>query len=72
MVMIPGSLLLWCASVGTLRSTSPTDGNKSRIPYPDGSLPPQNNFKKFKPKNIIEMKNKPDPALLDLQIYPMK
>jgi hypothetical protein len=39
------------------------DGNKSRIPYSEGSLSHKHNFLKFKHENVIKMKNKPDPAL---------
>jgi hypothetical protein len=42
----------------------PPDGNKSRIPYCEGSLPPKKIFFKFKKENVIKMKNKPYPALL--------
>jgi hypothetical protein len=54
----------WRASVDSPRMKNPPDGNKSRIPYSEGSLPHQNNFLKFKHENAIKMKNKPDPALL--------
>jgi hypothetical protein len=40
------------------------DGNKSRIPYSEGSLLHKHNFLKFKHENVIKMKNKPDPAPL--------
>jgi hypothetical protein len=43
---------------------NPPDGNMSRIPYLEGSLPRKHNFLKFKHENVIKMKNKPDPALL--------
>jgi hypothetical protein len=64
MVPIPGCLLLCCASVGTPHSKSLPDGNNSRIPYSEGSLPHEHNFLKFKHENVIKMKNKPAPALL--------
>jgi hypothetical protein len=54
----------WRASVGSPQTKNPPDGNKSRIPYLEGSLPLRHNFLKFKHENIIRMKNKPDPALL--------
>jgi hypothetical protein len=40
------------------------DGYNSRIPYSEESLPPKHNFLKLQHKNVIKMKNKPDPALL--------
>jgi hypothetical protein len=43
---------------------NPPNGNNSRIPYSEGSLPYKHNFLKFKHENAIKMKNKPDPALL--------
>jgi hypothetical protein len=43
---------------------NPPDGNKSRIPYLEESLPHKHNFLKFKHENVIKMKNKHDPALL--------
>jgi hypothetical protein len=52
------------ASVGSPRTKNPPDGNNSRIPYSEGSLPPKHNFLKFKHENVIKIKNKPDPALL--------
>jgi hypothetical protein len=55
---------LCCASVGAPHSKSPPDGNNSRIPYSEGSLPHKQNFLKFKHENVIKMKNKPAPALL--------
>jgi hypothetical protein len=54
----------WKASVGSPRTKNPPDGNKSRIPYSEGSLLHKHNFLKFKHKNIIKKKNKHDPALL--------
>jgi hypothetical protein len=54
------------ASVGSPRMKNPPDGNDSRIPSSEGSLPPKHNFLKFKHGNVIIMKNKPDPALLQL------
>jgi hypothetical protein len=54
----------WRASVGSPRTKNPTDYNKSRIPYLEGSLPHEHNVLKFKHENVIKMKNKPDPALL--------
>jgi hypothetical protein len=54
----------WRASVGSPRKKNPPDGNNSRIPYSEGSLPPMHNFLKFKHENVIKMKNKPDLALL--------
>jgi hypothetical protein len=46
------------------RTKNPLDGNKSRIPYSEGSFPHKHNFLKFKHENVIQMKNKHDPALL--------
>jgi hypothetical protein len=40
------------------------DGNNSRIPYSEGSLPPKNIFLKCTDENVIKKKKKPDPALL--------
>jgi hypothetical protein len=51
-------------SVGSPRTKNPPDGNHSRIPYLEGSLPHKDNFFKFIHENVIKMKNKPDPALL--------
>jgi hypothetical protein len=34
----------WRASVGSPRKKNPPDGNKSRIPYYEGSLPPKKIF----------------------------
>jgi hypothetical protein len=51
-------------SVGSLRTKNPPYDNNSRIPYFEGSLPTEANFFIFKYKNVIKMKNKPDPALL--------
>jgi hypothetical protein len=56
--------LLWRASVGSPRSKNPLDGNNSRIPYSEGSLPRKHNFLKLKHENVIKMKNKPHLALL--------
>jgi hypothetical protein len=42
---------------------NPPDGNNSRIPYWEGSLPRKHNFLKLKHENVIKMKNKPYPAL---------
>jgi hypothetical protein len=39
------------------------DGNNSRIPYFEGSLPPKH-IKKLKHEIVIKMKNIPDLALL--------
>jgi hypothetical protein len=58
-LVIPGR-----ASVGSPRTKNPPDGNKSRIPYSEGSLPHKHNFLKFKHENVIKMKNKPGLALL--------
>jgi hypothetical protein len=66
-LVIPGRITIypmWRASVGSPRTKNPPDGNKSRIPYSEGSLPHKHNFLKFKHENVIKMKNKPDPALL--------
>jgi hypothetical protein len=52
----------WRASVGSSHTKNPQDGNNSRIPYSEGSFPPKHMFLKFKYKNIIKMKNKPDPG----------
>jgi hypothetical protein len=52
------------ASVGSPWTKNAPDGNKSRIPYSEGSLLRKHNFLKFKHENVIKMKNKPDPALL--------
>jgi hypothetical protein len=54
----------WRASVGSPQTINPPEGNNSRIPYSEGSLPPKHNFLKFKHENFIKMKNKLDPALL--------
>jgi hypothetical protein len=54
----------WMASVGSPQTKNAPDGNKSRIPYSEGSLPPKHNFLKLKHENVIKMKNKPDPDLL--------
>jgi hypothetical protein len=54
----------WRASVGSPRTKNPLDGNNSRIPYSEGSLPPKHKFLKLKHENVIKIKNKPDPALL--------
>jgi hypothetical protein len=40
------------------------DGNNSRLPYSEGSLPRKHNFLKLKHGNVIKMKIKPYPALL--------
>jgi hypothetical protein len=55
---------LCCASVGAPHSKSPPDGNNSRIPDSEGSLPHKHNFLKFKHENVFKMKNKSAPALL--------
>jgi hypothetical protein len=34
-------IILWRASVGSPHKENPPDGNKSRIPYYEGSLPPK-------------------------------
>jgi hypothetical protein len=49
---------------GSPRTKNPTDGKKSRINYSEGSLPHMHNFLKIKHENVIKMKNKPYPALL--------
>jgi hypothetical protein len=47
-LVIPGritiKLIPWRASVGSLRTKNPPDGNKLRIPYSKGSLPHKDNF----------------------------
>jgi hypothetical protein len=43
---------------------NPPDGNNSRIPYSEESLPHKHIFLKFKHENVIKMKNKPDSAIL--------
>jgi hypothetical protein len=43
---------------------NPPDGNNSKIPYSEGSLPRKQNFLKLKHQNVFKMKNKPYPALL--------
>jgi hypothetical protein len=65
-LVIPSKITIypWRASVGSLGMKNPPDGNKSRIPYSEGSLLRKHNFFKFKNENVIKMKNKPDPALL--------
>jgi hypothetical protein len=35
---------------------NPPDGNKSRIPDSEGSLPRKHNFLKFKHENVIKIK----------------
>jgi hypothetical protein len=62
---IPGRITIpWRASVGSPRAKNPLNGNNSRIPHSEGSLPHKHNFFKFKHENVIKMKTKPDPALL--------
>jgi hypothetical protein len=56
-LVVPG------ASVGSPRKKNPPDGNKSGIPYSEGSLPSKHNFLIFKHENIIKLKNKPDLAI---------
>jgi hypothetical protein len=65
-LVIPAESLFipWRASVGRPRTKNPLDGKKSRIPYSEGSLSRKHNILKFKHENVIKMKNKPDPALL--------
>jgi hypothetical protein len=41
---------------------NPLDGNNSKIPNSERSLPLKNTFKKCKIGNVTKMKNKPDPA----------
>jgi hypothetical protein len=48
MVTSPRFQLQRSASVGTLHSKRPPDGNNSRIPYSAGSLPPKQILKTFK------------------------
>jgi hypothetical protein len=40
------------------------DSTNSRIPQAEGSLQHKHNFLKIRHENVIQMKNKPDPALL--------
>jgi hypothetical protein len=65
-LVIPGRITIYPMEGECWQSAdkNPPDGNKSRIPYSEGSLPQKHNFLKFKHENVIKMKNKPDPALL--------
>jgi hypothetical protein len=64
MVTIPGFFTLVVCECWRTAFKSPPDGNNSRIPYSEGSLPHKHNFLKFKHENVIKMKNKPAPAQL--------
>jgi hypothetical protein len=59
LVFAESLFLPWRASVGSPQTKNPTDGNNSRIPYWQGSLPRKHNFLKLKHENVIKMKYKP-------------
>jgi hypothetical protein len=65
-LVIPGRITIYPVEgeFGSLRTKNIPDGNNSRIPYSEGSLPHKHNFLKIEHENVIKMKNKPDPAIL--------
>jgi hypothetical protein len=67
-LVIPGRINIYPMEGECWRpwTKNPPYSNKSMIPYWEGSIPHKHNFLKFKHENVIKMKNKPDPALLQL------
>jgi hypothetical protein len=68
--ILPVSLFLpWRASVSSPRTKNPPEGNNSRIPYSEGSIPRKHNFLKL---TLLKLKTNLIRPYYDLQIYPMK